>query len=43
MPVIGFIVNRMTRKVAGYGYGYGYGYEYDNYGSYGEEKESHDT
>jgi hypothetical protein len=41
MPVIGFIVNRMTRKVAGYGDGYGY--EYDNYGSYGEEKESHDT
>jgi succinoglycan biosynthesis transport protein ExoP len=40
MPVIGFIVNRMTRSVAGYGYGYGYGYEYDNYGSYGEEKNS---
>ena len=40
MPVIGFIVNRMNRKVAGYGYGYGY--EYDNYGSYFEEKSSHD-
>jgi capsular exopolysaccharide synthesis family protein len=43
MPVIGFIVNGMTRSVAGYGYGYGYGYEYDNYGSYYDEKESHDV
>jgi capsular exopolysaccharide synthesis family protein len=41
MPVIGFIVNRMTRAVAGYGYGYGY--EYDNYGSYYEEKDSHEA
>jgi Mrp family chromosome partitioning ATPase len=41
MPVIGFIVNRMTRKVAGYGYGYGY--EYDNYGSYYEERDSNET
>lgn len=38
MPVIGFVVNRMTRSAAGYGYGYGY--EYDNYGSYNEEKKS---
>lgn len=38
MPVIGFIVNRMTRTVGGYSYGYGY--EYDNYGSYEEEKNS---
>jgi capsular exopolysaccharide synthesis family protein len=43
IPVIGFIVNRMTRSVAGYGYGYGYGYEYDNYSSYNEEKNSHDA
>lgn len=41
MPVIGFIVNRMTRSLAGYGYAYGY--EYDNYGSYGEEKNSDDA
>jgi capsular exopolysaccharide synthesis family protein len=41
MPVIGFVVNRMTRSVAGYEYGYGY--KYDNYSSYHEEKESHDT
>jgi capsular exopolysaccharide synthesis family protein len=39
MPVIGFIVNRMPRMVAGYGYGY----EYDNYGSYYEEKDSHES
>jgi capsular exopolysaccharide synthesis family protein len=43
MPVIGFIMNRMTRSVAGYGYGYGYGYKYDNYSSYHEEKKSHDA
>jgi capsular exopolysaccharide synthesis family protein len=43
MPVIGFVVNRMNRRVAGYGYGYGYGYEYDNYGSYYQEKSSHDA
>lgn len=47
MPVIGFIVNRMTRSVAGYGYGYGdgygYGYKYDNYSSYNEETTSHDA
>jgi capsular exopolysaccharide synthesis family protein len=41
MPVIGFIVNRMTRSVAGYGYEYGY--KYDNYSSYHEEKNSHDA
>jgi Mrp family chromosome partitioning ATPase len=35
MPIIGFIVNRMNRKVAGYGYGY----EYENYGSYYEEND----
>ena len=35
MPVIGFVVNRMSRSVGGYDYGY----EYDAYGSqYGEEK-----
>jgi polysaccharide biosynthesis transport protein len=39
MPLIGFAVNRMTRRVAGYGYGDGYGY-YDSY--YGE-KQSHDA
>jgi Mrp family chromosome partitioning ATPase len=43
MPVIGFVVNRMTRSMAGYGYGYGYGYKYDNYSSYREESESHET
>lgn len=41
MPVIGFVVNRMSRKVAGYGYGYGY--KYDNYGSYSEEKNSNEA
>jgi capsular exopolysaccharide synthesis family protein len=36
IPVIGFVMNRMSRQAAGYGYGYGY--EYDIYGSqYGEE------
>lgn len=34
MPMIGFVVNRISRKLAGYGYGY----EYEVYGSqYGEE------
>ena len=34
MPVIGFVMNRMSKRVAGYGYGY----EYEMYGSqYGEE------
>ena len=34
MPVIGFVMNRMSRTAAGYGYGY----EYEIYGSqYGEE------
>jgi capsular exopolysaccharide synthesis family protein len=43
IPVVGFIVNCMTKSVAGYGYGYGYGYEYDNYSSYGDDEEaSHD-
>jgi succinoglycan biosynthesis transport protein ExoP len=32
MPVVGFVVNRMSRSVAGYGYGY----EYDNYDVYNE-------
>jgi capsular exopolysaccharide synthesis family protein len=41
IPVIGFIVNRMNRKVAGYAYGYGY--EYDNYGSYYGENDSHEA
>jgi Mrp family chromosome partitioning ATPase len=41
MPVIGFVVNRMSRKVAGYGYGYGY--KYDNYGSYSEEKKTNEA
>jgi capsular exopolysaccharide synthesis family protein len=41
MPVIGFVVNRMSRKMAGYGYGYGY--QYDNYGSYSEEKNSNEA
>jgi capsular exopolysaccharide synthesis family protein len=41
MPVIGFVVNRMSRKVAGYGYGYGY--TYDNYGNYSEEKDSNEA
>jgi capsular exopolysaccharide synthesis family protein len=36
MPVIGFIVNRMTRKVAGYGYGY----DYDNYATYTKGRKS---
>ena len=35
MPVIGFVMNRMSKRVAGYGYGY----EYEMYGSqYVEEK-----
>lgn len=37
MPVIGFVVNRISRKQSGYGYGY----EYDIYGSqYGEENQN---
>jgi capsular exopolysaccharide synthesis family protein len=36
LPVIGFIVNRMSRKLAGYGYGY----EYEYYGSYYGKKDS---
>ena len=36
MPVIGFVVNRMSSRLAGYGDGYGYEYEY--YGSYYKEK-----
>jgi capsular exopolysaccharide synthesis family protein len=39
MPVIGFVVNRMSRKMAGYGSGY----ESDNYDSYSKEKSSHDA
>ena len=36
MPVIGFVMNRMSRSATRYGYGYGY--EYEIYGSlYGEE------
>jgi capsular exopolysaccharide synthesis family protein len=37
MPVIGFVVNRMSKKVAGYSY------KYDNYSVYSEEKNSHDA
>jgi succinoglycan biosynthesis transport protein ExoP len=40
MPVIGFVVNRMSRRLAGYGYGYGYEYEY--YGSYYGKKNPND-
>jgi len=36
LPVIGFVVNRMRRRLAGYGYGY----EYEYYGSYYGEKDS---
>lgn len=37
MPVIGFVVNRISRKIAGYGYGY----EYGPYSSqYGEESQN---
>ena len=36
LPVIGFVVNRMSRKLAGYGYGY----EYEYYGSYYGKKDS---
>jgi Mrp family chromosome partitioning ATPase len=43
MPVIGFVVNRMSRKIAGYGYEYGYGYKYDNYGYYSKEKDSNEA
>jgi polysaccharide biosynthesis transport protein len=32
IPVIGFVVNRMSRKIGGYGYGYDYG----SYGTYEE-------
>jgi capsular exopolysaccharide synthesis family protein len=39
MPVIGFIVNRMTRKLAGYGSGY----EPENYSSYYKGKKSHEA
>lgn len=39
MHVVGFVVNRISRKTSGYGYGY----EYEIYGSeYGEEK-GHDA
>jgi len=41
MPVIGFVVNRMSKRVAGYGYGYGY--EYNSYDSYYGEETSRDT
>ena len=40
MPVIGFVLNRMNRKVDPYGYGYGYEYSY--YGSYYGEKNSNE-
>jgi capsular exopolysaccharide synthesis family protein len=40
MPVIGIIINKISRRSAGYGYGYGYGYEY---GSYYGDKDSHDA
>lgn len=35
LPVIGFVMNRMSKSIASYGYGYGY--EYESYGSYYEE------
>jgi tyrosine-protein kinase Etk/Wzc len=35
MPVIGFVLNRISRATAGYGYGSGYEYEY-NSSYYGE-------
>ena len=41
MPVIGFVVNRLRSRDAGYGYGYGYGYEYS--GSYYGEENPHDA
>jgi capsular exopolysaccharide synthesis family protein len=37
MPVIGFVVDRMSKKVAGFGY------KYDNYGSYSEEMNSDES
>jgi capsular exopolysaccharide synthesis family protein len=37
MPVIGFVVNRVSSKMAGYGY------KYDNYGSYSQEKNSNEA
>lgn len=39
MPVIGFVVNRMSRKMAGYGSGY----ESDDYNVYFEANHSHDA
>jgi Mrp family chromosome partitioning ATPase len=39
MPVIGFVVNRMTRQLSRYDYGY----EYGSYGVYYGEEKSHDA
>lgn len=40
MPVIGFLLNGITRDVDPYGYSYEYGYGYKAYGSYYGSKES---
>jgi polysaccharide biosynthesis transport protein len=39
MPVIGFVVNRMSRQLSRYDYGY----EYGNYGTYYGEENSHNA
>ena len=39
MPVIGFVVNRMSSRLAGYGYGYGY----EDYGSYYGKKDANES
>jgi succinoglycan biosynthesis transport protein ExoP len=41
VPVIGFVVNRMSSRLAGYGYGDGYGYE--DYGSYYGKKDTNES
>lgn len=40
MPVIGFLLNGITRGVDPYGYSYEYGYGYKAYGSYYDSRES---
>jgi polysaccharide biosynthesis transport protein len=39
MPVIGMVVNRMSRRFTGYGYGY----EYEMYGSHYAEDDQHES
>jgi polysaccharide biosynthesis transport protein len=39
MPVIGFVVNRMSSRLAGYGYGYGY----EDYGSYYGKQDTNES